>query len=424
MKKGLLLGAGFSFDLGMPTAYELTEIFLGLFDRRNTHRLVAGLGNHQPYSADRPISKTAIAESFELLLDYKDKKGGNYEELLANIQGLSEQPSKPQPEKDSHHFIFSVFYEIIHTILSIYQDKSYEILFPINKEWFAKISNLLSENETWVFSLNHDLFFEFLSIDLGIPVSYGDTGSIEFPVSNIEMHKVIPLSYTQRKDCGIHSTGFFSGRRGVNLVKLHGSLSELQYKDGSLICNPVLTKRSSLELMGDLKKIERMGYYVNNIRIPSGRDRFVTNSNGEMDIVCKSMLTGGKKYSTTAKEKDGEEKLKIFDDVLRQLDELTIIGYGFGDKHVNFRISNAMARRDDFRVQIVDPFRNKAPEFLQPFDYDSKIRLAMCGAAHWMDYCKSNTWDSRQIEALKENTKYRTEIKKSVQDTLQRIYKF
>jgi hypothetical protein len=54
------------------------------------------------------------------------------------------------------------------------------------------------------------------------------------------------------------------------------------------------------------------------------------------------MLTGGRKYSGTSKIKDGEEKLQILDSILRGLDELTVIGYGFGDEHINFRLSNAM----------------------------------------------------------------------------------
>jgi hypothetical protein len=39
MKKGLLLGAGFSFDLGMPLAYELTEDFLSLYNDAIANRL-------------------------------------------------------------------------------------------------------------------------------------------------------------------------------------------------------------------------------------------------------------------------------------------------------------------------------------------------------------------------------------------------
>jgi hypothetical protein len=60
MKKGLLLGAGFSFDLGMPLASELTENFLGLFTRDNEKRTVAALSKQQPFSPDRPINEKAI----------------------------------------------------------------------------------------------------------------------------------------------------------------------------------------------------------------------------------------------------------------------------------------------------------------------------------------------------------------------------
>ncbi|MGU7785040.1 hypothetical protein [Burkholderia sp. PU8-34] len=294
MKKGLLLGAGFSYDLGMPTARELTETFLDLFDKRKAALIVASLGSHQPYSSDRPISKAAVAEAFDLLLDYKSRNGSNYEELIANIQARASEPARPQSDKDSYHFIFSVFYEIIHVALSVYQTASYEILYTRNRKWFSSLPNLLSDEETWVFSLNHDLFLEFLCIDLGIPVTYGDSGKIDFPVSNREMANIIPLSYTARKEYNIRNPKFFNAQQGINLVKLHGSLSELEYQDSTLICNPILTRSTSRELMSDFERIERMGYYVQNRKVPSGRDRAITNAQGQLDIICKSMLTGGK----------------------------------------------------------------------------------------------------------------------------------
>jgi hypothetical protein len=122
--------------------------------------------------------------------------------------------------------------------------------------------------------------------------------------------------------------------------------------------------------------------------------------------------------STTAKPKPGEEKLTLFDRILGDVDQLTIIGYGFGDKHVNFRISNAMARRDGLTVWIVDPHRNKLPVILEPFDYDSRVRRASCGAALWMDYCKANRWRADQMEGLKENEKLRETIKGKVKEML------
>lgn len=419
MRNALLLGAGFSFDLGMPTAFELTEVFLSLFDEENTKRLSAILASQCPYGADRPINKKAITESFNLLLDYKrSTKGSNYEELLSQLQDMGEKFDKSLSDKDSYNFVFGLFYEIIHTILSIYQEASYNILYLRNKKWFSKLENLLTDCETWVFSLNHDLFFECLSIDFSMPITYGDIDTIQFPVSNIEFDKKISLTCAERVSYNAVNGGFIKNRRGFNLVKLHGGLSELEYKDGTIICNLDLKKNSSLDLMKDFRNVQRMGYYEKGIRVLTSRDKFITNSKGELDIVMKSMLTGGRKYSKTAKIKDGEEKLKVFDDVLNQIDLLTIIGYGFGDKHINFRISNAMARRNELSVQIIDPVQRKLPDFLEPFDYDGRVKKAMCGAAHWLDYCKSKKWDAEQIAGLKENVKYRNEVRSIVDAVL------
>ena len=130
------------------------------------------------------------------------------------------------------------------------------------------------------------------------------------------------------------------------------------------------------------------------------------------------MLTGGRKYSTTANTKAGEEKLSLLDRVLREIDQLTVIGYGFGDKHVNFRISNAMARRDGLSLWIVDPNQSQIPEFLEPFDYNSRVRRASSGATLWMDYCKSNRWDVAQMESLKANATLRKGVRDRVETSL------
>lgn len=419
MKTGILLGAGFSYDFGMPISRELTEIFLNLFNRNNTKSLIASMANHQPFTSDRPINKYAISEVFELLLAYKENKGENYEELLSQIQALSENYNKSQSDKDSYHYTFSLLYEIIHNLLVIYQSESYKALYHKNIKWFSKLENILSTEETWIFTLNHDIFLECLAIDLEIPITYGATGDIEFPVSNIEMGERINFSTIDRSTYYTQNPSFLTGEKGINLVKLHGGLTEHTYKDESTICNQNLNKISSKELISDFHKIQRMAYYHQGRKIPDGKDRAITNINGELDIIGKSMLTGGKKYSKTANSKKGEEKLIIFDEILNRINELTIIGYGFGDKHVNFRIANAMARRENLSIRIIDPNLRKIPEFLEPFDYDSRIYRANCGAAHWIDYSKSQKWNAEQIKELKRNSQIRNEIKSRVESLVQ-----
>jgi hypothetical protein len=138
----------------------------------------------------------------------------------------------------------------------------------------------------------------------------------------------------------INNVVFFTDIKGFNLVKLHGGLSELEYKDRGLICNLNLDINSSQELAGTFNLFNEMCYYVNGKKCGGlGKDNTITNPDGTLDIITKSMLTGGKKYSSTSKIKEGEETLKMFDDVIRNADELTVIGYGFGDEHINFSTS-------------------------------------------------------------------------------------
>jgi len=418
MKRGLLLGAGFSYDLGMPLSHELTDVFLGIFNDANVTRLAAAMSGQQPYGKDRPINQNAITNGWGLLLDYKKNNGTNYEMFLAGLQSLKGISNPTQSDRDSYNYLFVYFYDVIHQILCLYQEASYEIVYAKNKQWFSKLENLLSDQETWIFSLNHDLYCEYLALDFNIPVTYGDDETVTFPISNLNMSRRITFGCTQRAKMSVDGSGYFKSAKRINLVKVHGGISELGYMDNTLLCNLKLDKSSSRELAVDFRLSTEMAYYHGGKKIPGGKDRTITNLAGELDIISQSMLTGGRKYSRTSKIKEGEEKLQIFDDALRRLDQLTIIGYGFGDDHINFRISNALLVNGNLKVVIVDPFRTETPDCIKQFDYDSRIRRAACGAAHWMEYCVGGKWNVEQMNALNENCKLRTEVRERVQRQL------
>lgn len=180
MKKGLLLGAGFSYDLGMPLASEITEVFFGMFPKRRVKRFGEILSQNDPYTKDRPINKKAIFQGIDLLLSYE---GTNYEKLLSNLQELGNAPGKTQSDRDSYLYLFGIFYEIIHQILTLYQKVSYQELYIKNRSWFSNLRSLLSEKETWVFTLNHDLYMECLAIDMEIPITYGDRNNLILPLT-------------------------------------------------------------------------------------------------------------------------------------------------------------------------------------------------------------------------------------------------
>lgn len=308
--------------------------------------------------------------------------------------------------------------EIIHEILITYQNISCKIIYDINKRWFSDFSSLLGDTETWVFSLNHDLYVECLAADLGIPVSYGDTGRITFPIDNCNLKNLIEFGTSVRKELSIESSGYIHGRQGINLIKLHGGISELHYQDRALSCNLVLQDKKSPQLIAEFNRQLSMGFYAYNQKIPGIQDRVITDLNGQLDIISASMLTGERKYSPTSKIIDGEEKLKLLEDALLVLNELTIIGYSFGDKHINFRLTNAMVLNKKLRITIVDPAIREFPNCLKQFDYNGRLTIAMCDTENWMSYTKAKKWNSEQMIALKENVRYWDQIKVLVRKQL------
>lgn len=129
-------------------------------------------------------------------------------------------------------------------------------------------------------------------------------------------------------------------------------------------------------------------------------------------------VDGGNKFSRTTNEKDGEEKLKLFNDKIGSADEITIIGYGFGDKHINNRLSNAMVKNEELKIQIVDAIFKPVPDSIEQFDYEKRINRATCGAAHWIDYSKDEQWNKEQIEHLKANESIRKQVLEGVKRLL------
>lgn len=396
MKKGLLLGAGFSYDLGMPLSSELTEIFLSFFHKDNILMYAKILSEKNPYGNDRPINFNAILEGLSIIIKFKQENCNNYEKILATIQNLRENNNKTLSDKDSYSYLNSLFYSLIWEILYQYQIISYQLLFNKNKNGYKKLEDIFSENETWIFSLNHDLVIELLALEFNIPITYGDNETINFPLSNIHSEK-LNFTYSMRESYDNQILNFFKEIRGINLVKLHGGLNEFGYKDNSLMCNMNLNGLTANELIINFQKFKTMGFYYKYKKVPhSGQDMFITNNDNEFDIISKSMLTGGNKYSNTSNIKKGEEKLKVFEKILSEINELTIIGYGFGDEHINFRLSNAMVVNKDLSIKIVEPLSINIPECLKQFNYNQRIKTAMCTATQWISYCQSKTWDAEQ----------------------------
>lgn len=389
MTQCYLLAAGFSYQFGMPLASDLTEVFLSIFDKEYITLLADGLSKTFPYGEEYPLSRDALFEAFELLLSYKEKNEQNYELIINAVKNLT-KPSTSQSERHSYEYVFGILYGIIHTILVDYQKAAFH-LYQSNKEPYRNFKNLINQNEeTWIFTLNHDLFMEYLALDFDIPISFGDSHQISFRQDNREnFNKLIKLTYTEREELTLENLSFQTDEYGVNLVKLHGGLNELKYKDGQYLCNLSLDVENATELSNNFNDMMEMCHYLpNGEKLHSAQDWIITNMDNELDIAAKSMLTGGDKYSISYSQKKGEEKLILFSKKLEKIDTLTIIGYGFNDRHINNKIYRALILNPQLKIKIVDPYA-KYPDCL--LEFKDSIQLIRSDVANWIYYEENST---------------------------------
>lgn len=412
MKRGLLIGAGFSYDLGMPKAKELTKDFFYFLNEKRLRQFINVWKKSDPYGCDRPLDEEAIEEVYNLVIDYKNDLNCNYECFLKELQNRYNKFGVNQSYRDSYHFVFGKFFSIICHMFWMYHYNNWPI-YQVNKQSYKSFSDFVGDNELWVLTLNHDLFIEFLCMENNIPISFGSNEEISFPLNNYEMGNTINFKAISREDLRINNLNFYENQRGVNIIKIHGALNEFTYNDDKNIIHIDIsqddTPASYLNKLGLV--INKMKYYIDNNEVNiGGGELAVSDMQGEMQFFRRSILTGGCKYSKTFDPKPGEEKISLTEQVIKQLDELTVIGYSFCDKHINLRLYNAMLLNERLKITIVDPFYEKVPESLEPFDYNLRVRGARCSAPEWLWYSTKNNWNIENADILKIMRENRSKI--------------
>ena len=307
MKRALLIGAGFSYDLGMPLAADFSATFFNYLSPARCRQMAALMKTQQPFSKDRPTDPKAIDEAFSILEQYRGK---DYESFLSRIETEEWAYHGSQAINDSYHYVYANLYDLVYQLLYIYQASTFQTIYRKNFELYRGLENFLSDSETWVFSLNHDLVVEFLAADLSIPLTYGDTDTLSFPVHNLELGRQIAFTCTNVEDYSLAKMKFFKGSRGINLLKLHGGLSEFLYDDKKVRLNTTLGSGTSETILKAFEGVVReMGFFFQGNRFGGIKDKIIANKRGELDVIQAAMLAGGHKYNATLKLKPWRGKV-------------------------------------------------------------------------------------------------------------------
>jgi hypothetical protein len=316
-KKTLLLGAGFSYELGMPLANDLSKDIYSIFKPITMLRFINLLKHNEPYGKDRPINKDTL-DNVGILYTYNNKNRIDYEKMILKIESLKDKNSTNLSISDTYHYYIGVIQFLLSQILWEHQEKKYE-LFQEYQYLYNDLSDFLNnEDDVYVFTLNHDICFEMLCLDMGLPFSFGTDKSKEYYKTNLNQKEKVHFTYVERENLLGKENFFVNGKPCFNLIKLHGAFNEFSFEDNKKIAY-IDHKRckTSGEYLECVKTAwNDTHYYMNGHDLKMMEFIPVTDNNKEFQIVGRSVMIGGKKYSITINPKASEEKLQLFDKIL------------------------------------------------------------------------------------------------------------
>jgi len=414
-RKGLLLGAGFSMELGMPSAQEFSRAFYSFLTPNKLRIFADRMKANEPYGSENPTCKNEYENIYNTVVRYRDEGNFNYEFLLREIRSMPyngidiQNFAEVQRTRD---YFRNFLNSLINGMFRIFQANTYSI-FQANKEHYKFLLDSFCENETWVFSLNHDIIIEMLCIDLKIQLYMGDSKTLQFPFDNyfIEGNKPIRFGEIDNKESKLDSLNFAKGSKGINLIKLHGGLNEFIHDDEKKrLFFSIIGYKSSEDYLKDICLfIDAPHYYIHGQPVKNS-EIIVSDYDGVMQFLTPSILSGDAKFSPATHDGKGEPKMAQFSLGIENLDELYIIGYGFGDPHINNRIVRAMHINPNMKIWTVDPF-NSRPTLLDSFDYNLRVRGIHAKTTQAIYHLKTETWHTPdETETLDSVWEQRTKI--------------
>jgi hypothetical protein len=368
--KALLLGAGASYECGMPLVWEFT----GVLRANVLKRLDSHLFDFRKDPSFRSV--------FESILSSPTL---HYEQMVGELEAL-------HLKRDLHS---ATAYNTLRQLIDCVQILLLEdqlITTPMLAEKvkdYAGIKSLLAQHPCLhVFSLNHDLNVDEICKYHGVPCRDGF-----FDDAAKRYAHIAPFKTLTREQMGAGNLNFFPPDGfGVNLIKLHGSLDVFAVEDKSLFlkCTPPAHE----PLGGHVREVMRVEAHsieiCKRIETRAPGELIVIGSDGTMQFLRRSLLSGAHKFKGTFDQIAPLAFLEEFKRRIKMVTELDVIGYGFGDSHIN-QILAEWLNTPHVALTIYDPHRSSVPSTLgAAADKISILNLGLTGYLKGADSAKES----------------------------------
>ncbi len=338
--KGIFLGAGASYEVGIPLVWEFSNTLRANVLKRIDSNLFTFKSN-------------SFKEKFINLLSDKNK---HYEEVVGELEQLY------LSDKRKNSFVYPFIIQLVDCIQILFveeQNNTLKLLSEKIKDYYG-IKNILKEQGvTNIFSLNHDIVFEEIFDFYNIPYKDGFY-NCKSKYENISNFKSISADQLSSGELNF----FEEDETGFNLVKLHGSIDIFAAEDKKLFLKSYGDGKSVGSHLTEIIKIEEHNIdMMKENRVRTTNELCVYDSDNEIQFLRRSLLTGAHKFQYRFEQIAPIALFEIFKRKINSINELIVIGYSFGDSHIN-DVLNSWLSKSSNKVIIYDPYRESVPNFL------------------------------------------------------------
>jgi hypothetical protein len=357
--KAIFLGAGASCDCGMPLVWQLTAVIRKWLTKDKLK------GFNQNWK------KQGQGWSDEIILRLNgllDNEKIHYEQIIGCLEDDFLKEGNEQ-KREEIHAVHSFLLDSVYELLLETQVKNLSYTMSV-LEGFKGLKKLVEESRPlWVFSLNHDLVLELLAARLSIPVKSGFKEVVRISMRSTmgEGQNFLSFERLSREDIKRGQYKFFeSGEYGINLLKIHGSLDIFGQGDDLNYLKILPINENPLSYVEQLEKVNTINHnLVLSTRVRAINENVYLDDKGVEQFLRKSLLSGIYKFSKRVTQIAPPEFLELFKQYLNSVGELSCVGYGFGDKHINVILRDWLSSSGERRLSMINP-KVEIPDTFNP----------------------------------------------------------
>jgi hypothetical protein len=354
---GLFLGAGASYEAGMPLASELTREIKGWLTAKKLRELNARWRMRGAGHSDAVINDVA---------GMLERPNVHYEALLGYLETQFRRQGQFAQE---YHRIYSWLAEIVYYLLYFRQVNNNAYLNAQLPRYDGIRALVEANTPLWIFSSNHDVVIEATAARLSITLYSGyGAANVTLPRRDAIGNKKGEIRAEVLTQHDLENGAMYfpnPPQPGIYLLKVHGALDIFTFRNGKDVLK-LLPNEPGQEGVIDVLRAANEDLFFLLPGAPDGKAYAINeiayaDEQGVMQFLRKSLLAGAYKFDPRVHQVLPKSILKHFRANLNFLSKLVCIGCGFNDVHINAILREWLELSSDRQIEIVNPNLTEVP---------------------------------------------------------------